>query len=117
MNPVSLIYYRAIMFESELVAAQLIDEWNLLSGVENAAASSGVASAGEKDTMETVRDFVEKLVVGLIGNVDDTAINRLYDHPACKLKCTITIALVSLLFCTSKLSRNVANAKISRRHN
>ncbi|XP_076666656.1 uncharacterized protein LOC143368149 isoform X3 [Andrena cerasifolii] len=56
-----------------------------VAGVENAAASSGVASAGEKEeanTMETIRDFVEKLVEGLIGNVDDAPINRLYDHPA-----------------------------------
>nr|XP_031831345.1 uncharacterized protein LOC116426488 isoform X5 [Nomia melanderi] len=32
--------------------------------------------------METVRDFVEKIVEGLIGKVDDAPIDRLYDHPA-----------------------------------
>lgn len=71
-----------------------------LLGVENAAASSGVASAGEKEeanTMETIRDFVEKLVEGLIGNVDDAPINRLYDHPACKLKCTPRSSLITSL--------------------
>ncbi|XP_076165908.1 uncharacterized protein LOC143145939 isoform X3 [Ptiloglossa arizonensis] len=53
--------------------------------VENAAASSSLATASAKEeanTMETVRDFVERIVEGLIGNVDDTSIERLYDHPA-----------------------------------
>ncbi|CAK9813792.1 hypothetical protein ANTQUA_LOCUS7767, partial [Anthophora quadrimaculata] len=56
-----------------------------VAGVENAATSSGYGLAAEKEeanAMETVRDFVEKIVEGLIGNVDDTPINRLYDHPA-----------------------------------
>ncbi|XP_015439745.1 PREDICTED: uncharacterized protein LOC107194614 [Dufourea novaeangliae] len=56
-----------------------------VAGVENAAASSGLATASAKEeahAMETVRDFVEKIVVGLIGKMDDAPINRLYDHPA-----------------------------------
>ncbi|XP_076165907.1 uncharacterized protein LOC143145939 isoform X2 [Ptiloglossa arizonensis] len=56
-----------------------------VAGVENAAASSSLATASAKEeanTMETVRDFVERIVEGLIGNVDDTSIERLYDHPA-----------------------------------
>lgn len=61
----------------------------MFAGVENAAASSGLAVARPKEeanTMETVRDFVEKIVEGLIGKVGDAPIDRLYDHPACKLK-------------------------------
>ncbi|XP_017752865.1 PREDICTED: uncharacterized protein LOC108545639 isoform X3 [Eufriesea mexicana] len=76
-----------------------IDEKNLLRhfntaksrvyvpGVENAATSSGQGSTAEKEeanTMETVRDSVEKIVEGLIGNVANAPINRLYDHPAYK---------------------------------
>ncbi|XP_034177415.2 uncharacterized protein LOC117602933 isoform X3 [Osmia lignaria lignaria] len=60
-----------------------------LTGVENAATSSGSCLAREEEeanTMETVRDFVEKIIEGLIGSVEDTPIDRLYDHPACKLK-------------------------------
>ncbi|KOX80779.1 hypothetical protein WN51_03841 [Melipona quadrifasciata] len=56
-----------------------------VAGVENAATSSGeglAAQRKEANTMETVRDFVEKIVVGLIGNLDDTPIHRLYDHPS-----------------------------------
>ncbi|XP_076638369.1 uncharacterized protein LOC143350269 isoform X4 [Colletes latitarsis] len=56
-----------------------------VAGVENAAACSSLASASAKEeanAMETVRDFVEKIVEGLIGNVDDTPIDRLYDHSA-----------------------------------
>nr|XP_031831343.1 uncharacterized protein LOC116426488 isoform X3 [Nomia melanderi] len=56
-----------------------------VAGVENAAASSGLAVARPKEeanAMETVRDFVEKIVEGLIGKVDDAPIDRLYDHPA-----------------------------------
>ncbi|OAD62667.1 hypothetical protein WN48_07019 [Eufriesea mexicana] len=55
------------------------------AGVENAATSSGQGSTAEKEeanTMETVRDSVEKIVEGLIGNVANAPINRLYDHPA-----------------------------------
>nr|XP_031831344.1 uncharacterized protein LOC116426488 isoform X4 [Nomia melanderi] len=58
-----------------------------VAGVENAAASSGLAVARPKEeanAMETVRDFVEKIVEGLIGKVDDAPIDRLYDHPAYK---------------------------------
>lgn len=59
------------------------------SGVENAATSSGQGLAAEKEeanTMETFRDFVEKIVVGLIGNMD-VPINRVvYHHSPCKLK-------------------------------
>ncbi|KAK9307255.1 hypothetical protein QLX08_002294 [Tetragonisca angustula] len=54
-----------------------------VAGVENAATSSGeglAAQRKEANTMETVRDFVEKIVVGLIGNLDDAPIHRLYDH-------------------------------------
>lgn len=64
---------------------------NFFSGVENAATSSGSCLAREEEeanTMETVRDFVEKIVEGLVGSVEDTPIDRLYDHPACKLKST-----------------------------
>ncbi|XP_076659637.1 uncharacterized protein LOC143362968 isoform X2 [Halictus rubicundus] len=56
-----------------------------VAGVENAAASSGLAAARPKEeanTMETVRDFIERIVEGLIGKVDDAPIDRLYDHPA-----------------------------------
>ncbi|CAL7949946.1 unnamed protein product [Xylocopa violacea] len=56
-----------------------------VAGVENATTSSGQSLAAEREeanTMETIRDFVEKIVEGLIGNMDDTPINRLYDHPA-----------------------------------
>ncbi|XP_043255353.1 uncharacterized protein LOC122399061 isoform X5 [Colletes gigas] len=58
-----------------------------VAGVENAAACSSLATASAKEeanAMETVRDFVEKIVEGLIGNVDDTPIDRLYDHSAYK---------------------------------
>ncbi|XP_076762748.1 uncharacterized protein LOC143430385 isoform X3 [Xylocopa sonorina] len=56
-----------------------------VAGVENATTSSGQSLAAEREeanTMETIRDFVERIVEGLIGNMDDTPINRLYDHPA-----------------------------------
>ncbi|XP_078033814.1 uncharacterized protein LOC144468306 isoform X2 [Augochlora pura] len=56
-----------------------------VAGVENAAASSGLAAARPKEeasAMETVRDFIEKIVEGLIGKVDDASIGRLYNHPA-----------------------------------
>nr|XP_033338339.1 uncharacterized protein LOC117227324 isoform X2 [Megalopta genalis] len=56
-----------------------------VAGVENAAASSGLAAARPKEeanAMETVRDFIEKIVEGLIGKVDNASIGRLYDHPA-----------------------------------
>nr|XP_012153992.1 PREDICTED: uncharacterized protein LOC100881454 isoform X5 [Megachile rotundata] len=54
------------------------------TGVENAATSSGSCLPGEKEeanTMETIRDLVEKIVEGLIGSVEDIPIDRLYDHP------------------------------------
>ncbi|XP_031365480.1 uncharacterized protein LOC102673723 isoform X3 [Apis dorsata] len=53
-----------------------------VAGVENAATSSGQDLAAEKEeanTMETFRDFVEKIVVGLIGNMD-VPINRVVYH-------------------------------------
>ncbi|XP_026296743.1 uncharacterized protein LOC725732 isoform X10 [Apis mellifera] len=60
-----------------------------VEGVENAATSSVQDLAAEKEeanTMETFRDFVEKIVVGLIGNMD-VPINRVvYHHSPCKLK-------------------------------
>lgn len=63
--------------------------WIFLPGVENAATSSVQDLAAEKEeanTMETFRDFVEKIVVGLIGNMD-VPINRVvYHHSPCKLK-------------------------------
>ncbi|XP_068982625.1 titin homolog isoform X5 [Bombus flavifrons] len=58
-----------------------------VAGVENAATSSGQGLATKQEdanTMETVRDFVEKIVVRLMGNLNDTPIHRLYDHPAYK---------------------------------
>lgn len=61
--------------------------------MENAATSSGQGLATKEEdanTMETVRDFVEKIVVRLMGNLNDTPIHRLYDHPACKSKYTNT---------------------------
>lgn len=61
--------------------------------MENAATSSGQGLATKQEdanTMETVRDFVEKIVVRLMGNLNDTPIHRLYDHPACKSKYTNT---------------------------
>lgn len=57
-------------------------------GAEDVAIHSelDLAAGGckEGDSMETVREFVEKIVSVLVGNVDDTSIDRLYDHPACE---------------------------------
>lgn len=62
--------------------------------MENAATSSGQDLAAEKEeanTMETFRDFVEKIVVGLIGNMD-VPINRVvYHHSPCKFETNIEI--------------------------
>lgn len=38
----------------------------------------------EVDTMENIRGIIEKIVEGIVGNVDDTPIDRLYEHPSCK---------------------------------
>ena len=76
-------------------------------GVENAATSSGeglAAQRKEANTMETVRDFVEKIVVGLIGNLDDTPIHRLYDHPSCKLKSECANSFASSFTLHSKVN-------------
>lgn len=76
--------------------------------MENAATSSGQGLATKQEdanTMETVRDFVEKIVVRLMGNLNDTPIHRLYDHPACKSKYTntqviaLSLTLLRLLLC------------------
>ncbi|XP_015592539.1 uncharacterized protein LOC107266503 isoform X3 [Cephus cinctus] len=57
-----------------------------VAGAEHAGVSPALGLAAgsqeDEDTVETVRDFVEKIVEGLVGNVDETAIDRLYDHPA-----------------------------------
>lgn len=47
----------------------------------------GLAAGGEEDagdSLERVRNFVEKIVEGLVGDVDEILIDRLYDHLACK---------------------------------
>ncbi|XP_043277226.1 uncharacterized protein [Venturia canescens] len=63
--------------------SQVYDE-----GAEHVAihAELDLAAGGrrEGDSMETVRECVEKIVESLVGNVDDTPIDRLYDHPDCK---------------------------------
>lgn len=38
----------------------------------------------EIHTVRAVRNFVEKIVEGLVDNVDDTSIDRPYDNPDCK---------------------------------
>ncbi|XP_026674368.1 uncharacterized protein LOC108631025 [Ceratina calcarata] len=57
-----------------------------VGGVENATtSSSGQGLAAEKEetnSMEAVRDFVERIVDGLIGNANDASIDRSYDQPA-----------------------------------
>ena len=60
----------------------------MFSEVEHEAINHNLdlaAGVQEKEnSMETVRDIVEKIVEGLVGNVDNTPVNRIYDHPACK---------------------------------
>jgi len=38
----------------------------------------------ERRMVHAIRNFVEKIVGGLVENVDDTPIDRLYEHPECK---------------------------------
>ncbi|KAK2576377.1 hypothetical protein KPH14_005724 [Odynerus spinipes] len=80
--------------------------------VENAATGSGLdlAAGGQEDsnTMETVRDFIEKIVEGLIGNVDDTPIDRIYNHPEYdRLLATYSVQLADVL------ARLVASVQLS----
>ncbi|KAK0180910.1 hypothetical protein PV327_003242 [Microctonus hyperodae] len=53
---------------------------------EHVALNSGLdlAAGGyeERNTMENVRELIEKIVENLVGNVDNTSINRLYSHSA-----------------------------------
>lgn len=51
----------------------------------------------EKRMVHVIRNFVEKIVEGLIENVDDTSIDRLYKNSECK--CTLCI------YCTWKYKR------------
>lgn len=44
----------------------------------------------EKRTVHIIRNFVEKIIEGLIDNVDDTSIDRLYKNSECK--CTLHIS-------------------------
>lgn len=46
-----------------------------------------LAAGGYETTnsMENVREIIEKIVESLVGNVDNTPIDRLYTHEACKL--------------------------------
>ncbi|XP_046753447.1 uncharacterized protein LOC124416427 isoform X3 [Diprion similis] len=58
-----------------------------LAGADYAGVGPGVglAAGGEEDagdSVERVRDFVEKIVEGLVGDVDEIPIDRLYDHIA-----------------------------------
>ncbi|KAK2576376.1 hypothetical protein KPH14_005724 [Odynerus spinipes] len=83
-----------------------------VAGVENAATGSGLdlAAGGQEDsnTMETVRDFIEKIVEGLIGNVDDTPIDRIYNHPEYdRLLATYSVQLADVL------ARLVASVQLS----
>ena len=59
--------------------------------------------------METVRDFVEKIVVGLIGNLDDAPIHRLYDHLSCKFKPANNLAPLLRSSLQSQLLRATMN--------
>ncbi|KAG7203312.1 hypothetical protein KM043_010401 [Ampulex compressa] len=73
-----------------------------VAGVENAAAgtSADLAAENRKEAyaMETVRDLIEKIVEGLVGNVDDTPIDRLYDHPEYdKLLAKYTVPMAGVL--------------------
>lgn len=38
----------------------------------------------EKRTVHIIRNFVEKIIEGLIDNVDDTSIDRIYKNSDCK---------------------------------
>lgn len=38
----------------------------------------------EKRMMHMIRNFIEKIIEGLIDNVDDTSIDRLYENSECK---------------------------------
>ncbi|XP_012273330.1 uncharacterized protein LOC105695899 isoform X3 [Orussus abietinus] len=53
---------------------------------EDVSPGRGVATGGEEEghPVETVRDFVENIVEGLIANVEDIPIDRPYEHSAYK---------------------------------
>lgn len=53
----------------------------------------------EKNSMENLRFIIEKFVEDLVGNVDNTPIDRLYNHPACE----IFIQIIIILFNSSYL--------------
>ncbi|XP_046590211.1 uncharacterized protein LOC107220127 isoform X3 [Neodiprion lecontei] len=58
-----------------------------LAGADYAGVGPGVglAAGGEEDagdSVERVREFVERIVEGLVGDVDEIPIDRLYDHIA-----------------------------------
>lgn len=44
----------------------------------------------EKRMVHIIRNFIEKIIEGLIDNVDDTSIDRLYENSECK--CILYIA-------------------------
>ncbi|XP_033229211.1 uncharacterized protein LOC117180809 isoform X3 [Belonocnema kinseyi] len=62
--------------------------------VEHAAISHNLdlAAGGEQEgnSVETVRDIVEKIVEGLVGNVDNSPVDRIYNHPAYKTTASTT---------------------------
>ncbi|XP_066587337.1 uncharacterized protein [Prorops nasuta] len=79
-----------------------------VAGVENAATSSELdqATGGEEERckMETLRDLVERIVQGLVGNVDDSPVlkiygRREYDRFFVKYNVPLADALVRLVDC------------------
>ena len=60
----------------------------IFTEVEHAAINHDLdlAAGGqqEENSVETVREIVEKIVEGLVGNVDNSPVDRIYNHPACK---------------------------------
>ena len=59
-----------------------------VSGTEheeiNRAANLAARDEKTRNSMERVRDMIEKVVEEIVGNVHDTPIDRLYNHSACK---------------------------------
>lgn len=53
-------------------------------GANNPSVDLAAGGCEEVNSMENIREIIEKIVEGLVGNVDDTPIDRLYAHPSCK---------------------------------